>query len=99
MWADERRQRLDELVRSARLEAAEVAFALGKYSHAGQLAEQVVKVDPYRESGWRLVMRLAQLLGDHDRVVSAYRSCEQALAEVGSHPSDTTTALMRGSRR
>lgn len=98
-WADERRRRLEELIRSARLEAAEVAFALGKYAPAGQLAEQVVKVDPYRESGWRLVMRLALLLGDHDRAVSAYRACEQALAEIGAVPSDSTKALVRGPHR
>ncbi|HET6909128.1 MAG TPA: BTAD domain-containing putative transcriptional regulator [Mycobacteriales bacterium] len=98
-WADERRRRLEELIRSARLEAAEVAFALGKYAPAGQLAEQVVKVDPYRESGWRLVMRLALLLGDHDRAVSAYRACEQALAEIGAVPSENTKALVRGTRR
>jgi DNA-binding SARP family transcriptional activator len=99
MWANERRQRLDELVRSARLEAAEVGFGIGNYSLAGRLAEQVVRADPYRESGWRLVMRLAQLLGDRDRVISAYRSCEQALAELGAVPSETTAALLRGSRR
>lgn len=98
-WAEERRQRIDELIRSARLEAAEVAFGLGRYGLAGQLAEQVVKADPYRESGWRLVMRLAELHGDHDRVISAYRSCEQALVEIGAVPSDTTTALLRGLRR
>lgn len=98
-WADERRRRLEELVRSARLESAEVAFSLGHYNQAGRLAEQVVKIDPYRETGWRLVMRLAQLHGDHDRVLSAYRSCEQALAEIGAKPSETTIALMRGPRR
>lgn len=99
VWAGERRQRLDELVRSARLEAAEVAFASGHYSQATQLAEIVVKADPYREAAWRLLMKLAQTLGDHDRVISAYRSCEAALREIGAQPSKATSALLNNFRR
>jgi DNA-binding SARP family transcriptional activator len=98
-WADERRQRIDELVRSARLEAGEVALSLGRYGLAAQLADQVVKADPYRESGWRLIMRVAALMGDQDRVLTTYRSCEQALAEVGGAPSESTAALVRDLRR
>lgn len=99
VWAAERRQRLDELVRSARLEAAEVAFASGHYSQATALAEMVVKVDPYREAAWRLLMKLAHTLGDHDRVITAYRSCEGALRELGAQPSDATSALLHNFRR
>jgi DNA-binding SARP family transcriptional activator len=99
IWADERRQRLDELVASARLDAAEAAFAVGRYSQSAQLAEQVARSDPYREAAWRLLMRVADTLGDRDRVISAYRACERALAELGAEPSPATTALLRASRR
>jgi DNA-binding SARP family transcriptional activator len=98
-WAEDRRQRLEELVRSARLEAAEVAFSLGHLGRARRLAELVVAVDPYREAAWRLLMRLAQALGDHDRVIAAYRSCERALHEIGATPAAATSALLRDSRR
>jgi DNA-binding SARP family transcriptional activator len=99
IWADERRQRLDELVASARLDAAEAAFAVGRYSQAAQLAEQVARADPYREAAWRLLMRVADTLGDRDRVIAAYRACERALAEFGAEPSPATAALLRASRR
>jgi DNA-binding SARP family transcriptional activator len=99
IWVDERRQRLDELVCSARLDAADAAFATGNYRLAAQLVEAVVKSDPYREAAWRLLMRLADTLGDRDRVIAAYRSCERALAEIGAQPSPTTMALLRDSRR
>ena len=99
IWADERRQRLDELVASARLDAAGAAFAVGRYSQAAQLAEQVARADPYREAAWRLLMRVADTLGDRDRVISAYRACERALAELGAEPSPATAALLRDSRR
>jgi DNA-binding SARP family transcriptional activator len=99
IWADERRQRLDELVGSARLDAAEAAFAAGRYQQAAQLAEAVARADPYREAAWRLLMRIAGTLGDWDRVIAAYRSCERALAELGTEPSPATAALLRDSRR
>jgi DNA-binding SARP family transcriptional activator len=98
VWAEERRQRLDELVRSARLEAAEVAFAAGHFAQARRLAEAVVTVDPYREAAWRLLMKLAHALGDNDRVITAFRACEHALAELGARPSTTTLTLLRDFR-
>ncbi|MCU1670774.1 MAG: transcriptional activator domain protein [Blastococcus sp.] len=98
VWAEDRRQRLDELVRSARLEAAEVACTIGQLGEARRLAEQVVATDPYREAAWRLLMRLAAALGDHDRVIAAYRRCEEALREIGAQPSGATAALLRDFR-
>ena len=98
-WVEDRRLRLDELVRSARLETAEVAHAEGMYAQAALLVQQVLDDDPYREAAWRLEMRLAQTHGDHDRVIAAYRACESALAELGTEPSPTTTKLLRDLRR
>lgn len=99
VWAEDRRQRLDELVRSARLEAAEVAFTLGQLGQARRLAEQVVAADPYREAAWRLLMRLDAALGNHDGVIAAYRRCERALSEIGAQPSGAMVALLRDFRR
>jgi DNA-binding SARP family transcriptional activator len=99
VWAEDRRQRIDELVRSARVEAAEVAFAVGQPAQARRLAEAVVVVDPYREAAWRLLMRLAAALGDDDGVITAYRSCVEALREIGAEPSGPTVALLRDFRR
>jgi DNA-binding SARP family transcriptional activator len=98
-WVEDRRLRLDELVRSARLEAAEVAHSEGLYAQASSLVQRVLQADPYREAAWRLEMRLARTHGDHDRVITAYRACEAALAELGTEPSPTTTRLLRDSRR
>ena len=62
----------------------------GSTAQASSWPRQVVEADPYREAAWRLLMRLAHTLGDHDRVIAAYRSCERALAELGAEPSPTT---------
>jgi DNA-binding SARP family transcriptional activator len=44
-------------------------------------------------------MRVADTLGDRDRVIAAYRACERALAELGAEPSPATADLLRASRR
>jgi DNA-binding SARP family transcriptional activator len=75
-----------------------VAFACGHFAQARQLATDVVAVDPYREAAWRLLMKLAHALGDNDRVIAAFRSCELALAELGARPSPTTVGLLRDFR-
>jgi DNA-binding SARP family transcriptional activator len=59
----------------------------------------VVNADPYREAAWRLLMKVAQTLGDHDRVITIYRSCERALSELGVEPEPATSRLLRNAGR
>lgn len=98
-WADERRGQLTEILKDVRLDAAEAAFATGDLNLADELLPAVLRTDPVREAGWRLQMRLAHAMGDSDRVLAAYRSCERALREFGTAPSSTTSALLKDLRR
>lgn len=98
-WADERRGDLAEAARDARLDAAELAFAAGRYQDAKRLQGDVLRSDPYREAGWRLNMRIANALGDEDGVIRAYRDCAKALAELGAEPAPATRALLETMRR
>ncbi|MGW1786588.1 BTAD domain-containing putative transcriptional regulator [Streptomyces sp. NPDC002143] len=98
-WADERRRRLSSMVDDARFEAAELALSLERYQEAHDLAERVLRDDPYREAAWRTTMRIASMLGDDDGVISAYRRCEQALAQLDAQPSSSTRELLRQLRR
>jgi DNA-binding SARP family transcriptional activator len=59
----------------------------------------VLGADASREAAWRLLMRLANALGDQDRVIRAYRACEQALAAVGARPAASTRELLEHLRR
>ncbi|MCW2943750.1 MAG: transcriptional activator domain protein [Actinoallomurus sp.] len=97
-WAEERRQWLVTAVHDARYEAAEVAFAGGRCRQSARLVAEVLRADPFRESAWRLEMRIAHAVGDQDRVIAAYRACEQALAELGAQPAPTTVHLLRDLR-
>ena len=98
-WAEERRRRLAELATDARYEAAELAFADGRLEQARALVETVLSADRFRETAWRLSMRLLSGLGDEDGVIRAYQECEQALAEIGAAPSPTTRQLLTQLRR
>jgi DNA-binding SARP family transcriptional activator/tetratricopeptide (TPR) repeat protein len=98
-WADNRRERLAQLAADARSEAAELAFGAARYDEAEKLADEVLNAEPFRETAWRLTMRIANVLGDDDRVIRAYHACERALAQVGTTPSPSTRQLLERLRR
>jgi DNA-binding SARP family transcriptional activator len=98
-WVDDRRAHLGELATDARYEAAELALAEGRLGEAKELATEVLRVEPYREAAWRLIMRLAGAVGDDDGVIRAYRRCQEALAAVGASPAATTRELLQRLRR
>ncbi|MEU1595103.1 BTAD domain-containing putative transcriptional regulator [Streptomyces sp. NPDC005708] len=98
-WIQERQEMIAALARDTRAEAAEIALNAGRYRLAGRLTQAVLAEDPYRESTWRLEMRIADALGDTDRVIAAFRSCEHALADLGALPSQSTRRLLDSLRR
>jgi DNA-binding SARP family transcriptional activator len=98
-WADEREQQLADEVAEGRYQASVLAFGEGRYDESKRLATAVVAHDPYREPAWRLLMRIAEALGDPDGVVRAYKACEQALAGIGAEPSASTRLLLTRARR
>jgi DNA-binding SARP family transcriptional activator len=99
VWAQERRRHLEAVAADARFEAAELAFAAGRYGDAERLVAAVLRDDPYREAAWRLQMRLASAVGDEDRVIGAFRGCERALGELGTRPAGATRHLLDALRR
>jgi DNA-binding SARP family transcriptional activator len=98
-WIEGRREQLNRLVTEARYEAAELAFSAGRYGNAARLVDAILEQDQFRESAHRLMMRIANATGDEDRVIAAYRRCEQALGELGAAPSSTTRQLLKTLRR
>jgi DNA-binding SARP family transcriptional activator len=99
IWIEERREHLARLVADARQETAELSFACGRYADADRLIEETLLDDPYREAAHRLEMRIANAIGDGDRVIAAYRRCERKLGELGTLPSTSTRQLLETLRR
>lgn len=98
-WVAERRAHLAGLATDARLEAARLAFAAGRYRQAESLVEAVLEEDPFKESAWRLAMRIANAVGNEDRVIASYQRCKSALDELGAAPSGSTQQLLEQLRR
>ncbi|QEC47282.1 transcriptional activator domain protein [Baekduia soli] len=98
-WTEARREHLDEVTADAAAEAAELAFALGRYDVAGRLADRVLDIDPFREVAWRVRMQIANALGDDDAVMGIYLRCQRSLGEVGAEPSASTRLLRDRLRR
>ena len=97
-WVLERRRALSELATDARCEAAKLAYSAGRHAMAEQLTRQVLNADMFRETAWRLAMRLAHARGDHGGAVRAYDGCVRALARIGTTPTLTTSRLAEGLR-
>lgn len=98
-WVQARRTDLARLATDVRLDAAEVAFELGALEQSERLLKLVRREDPYRESAWRLSMRIASAMGQDDRVIALYRSCRDHLAELPTEPSASTQRLLTQLRR
>ncbi|WP_210716725.1 BTAD domain-containing putative transcriptional regulator [Amycolatopsis acididurans] len=98
-WIEHRREQLAVLCVDIRCEAAELAFTTGDFPRANALVEEVLTEDPFRESMWRLKMRVADVFGDADRIIAAYRGCERALGQLGTTPASSTRKLLDNLRR
>ena len=98
-WASVRRVRLDALVLQARTDLAQLALDAGDYARAELHATRVVAVDPFRESAWRVLMKVRSLLGDDDGVIATFRSCADALESGGIAPAESTRDLLVTLRR
>jgi SARP family transcriptional regulator, regulator of embCAB operon len=72
----------------------------GDASLAGRAAEEAVGLAPYRESGYRALMRVHLLAGDRAEAVRAFTRLKALLAEeLGVDPAPETVALYREALR
>lgn len=99
-WLDGRR----EVFRTARLRAldclAEVHAWNGEPSLALQAAEEAVGLEPYREAGYRRLMRIHLQGGNRGEAIRVYERLRKLLAdELGAQPAAETAAALQQGRR
>lgn len=69
---------------------------LGDHQLAVTIAESAVQLDPFRETGHRLLMEAEMARGDRGAALRAFGRCERLLAdELGVRPSPETVALVQ----
>lgn len=93
-WVEQRRDSLRQLLVRALDVLADVHAENREPALALRVAEQAVSFEPFRESGYRRLMRLHRRAGDRAEALRVYERCRRLLAdELGTAPSPETMAL------
>src|SRR2546427_480286 len=93
-WVDERRALLEASLIRALDCRVEALAANHEMVLAVAHAREAVRLEPYRESGYRRLMRLLAANGDRADAVRAYQQCRDLLdKELGVSPSAETESL------
>jgi DNA-binding SARP family transcriptional activator len=71
-------------------------FASGGYAEGTKLAQQIVELEPYRESGYRRLMQAHAGAGNRAEGLRVYERCRRFLAnELGAYPSPETESIYK----
>lgn len=93
-WLDLLRARLADIRLRALECLGDVWIARGDPLLAARDAWEAIRVDPFRESAHRLLIRAHIAAGDRGAAAEAYAACQRVLAEeLGVEPSAETVAL------
>jgi DNA-binding SARP family transcriptional activator len=95
-WTELRRQALAAMLIRALDCRVEALLANSEVELALSHAREAVRLEPYRESGYRRLMRIHSGKGDRAEAVRVYADLRRLLAkELGVEPSEETESLYR----
>ncbi len=93
-WVERQRDRLKNVLVRALECRAEVYLWNGEQQLAVEAAREAVAMRPFRESGWRLLMRAHAAAGNGAEALRTYERCRRLIAEeLGASPSPETRAV------
>lgn len=73
---------------------AEMSIVRGEATLAVQLASEAIAIEPYREAGYRWLMRAHAAAGNRSEALRVFDRCRRFLAdELGVDPSEQTQAV------
>jgi branched-chain amino acid transport system substrate-binding protein len=91
---EERRRELHEILVRAVDCLGDASFADGEFAEAVRHAEEGVRLEPFRESGYRRLMEAHAAAGNPAEALRAYERCRRFLAdELGAYPSQETESV------
>ena len=94
-WVDAKRRELADLRETALATLADASVRAGD-APAAVAAEQLVALEPLRESGHRRLMEAHAAAGNRAEALAVYERCRQLLAdELGAYPSPETESIYR----
>jgi hypothetical protein len=95
-WADGKRRELTDILRRALSCLAEACLRSGDTATTTKWAEEMIALDPYRETGYRHLMAAHTVAGNRAEALRVYEQCRLLLyEELGAYPSPETESLYR----
>lgn len=96
VWIEARRRELSEIRVRALERLADDCLSSEEHDAAAKWAQQIIELEPFRESGYRHLMQAHAAAGNHAEALRVYERCRRFLAdELGAYPSPETDALYR----
>lgn len=93
-WGEQRRERLASILIRALECRAEVYLWNREFPLALETARDAVALQPFRETGYRLLMRAHAAAGNAAEALRVYEQCRTLISEeLGVHPSEQTKAV------
>lgn len=94
LWVEQQRERFRTIFARASECLAEAYIRNGEPSIAVDVAEQVVVIQPFRETGYQLLMRAHAAAGNRAEALCVYERCRNRISEeLGVAPSADTHAV------
>jgi basic membrane lipoprotein Med (substrate-binding protein (PBP1-ABC) superfamily)/DNA-binding SARP family transcriptional activator len=95
-WVEAKRRELAEVRVRALSVLATSCLGSGTPQQAVRWAEQAIEAEPFRESGYRLLMEAQAAAGNRAEALRTYERCRRLLAdELGAYPSPETESIYR----
>jgi YVTN family beta-propeller protein len=95
-WVEGKRRELNDVRRRALACLAEACLRSGDAGSATRWAEEAIALDPYRETGYRILMEAHAVAGNRAEALRVYEQCRRFLAEeLGAYPSPETESIYR----
>jgi YVTN family beta-propeller protein len=95
-WAEGKRRELMNVRGRALRCLVDACLGLGKASEAAKWAEELIALEPFRETGYRRLMEAHAAAGNRAEGLRIYERCRRLLAEeLGAFPSPETESVYR----
>jgi SARP family transcriptional regulator, regulator of embCAB operon len=93
-WVDEQRERLRTIFARASETLAKTYIWNGEPSIAVDVAKELIAIQPFRETGYQLLMRAHAAAGNRAEALLIYEHCRKRISdELGVSPSPDTQAV------
>src|SRR5215471_4292109 len=95
-WVEDKRRELADSRSRAVTALAGACLRTGAGGEAASWAQQAIGLEPFRETGYRLLMEAHAADGNRAEALRVYERCRRLLAdELGAYPSPETEAIYR----